>query len=301
MSFMLDHRIETLLILSETLSYTKTAELLHITQPAVSQHIRYMEKLYGCTFFMRNGRKLTITPAGSRLIRAAQIMQANSRRVFAEMMSDDPVRPLLRLGATKTIGNYVIARPLADFIKQHPEYDLELVVDNTSALLGKLDQGDLDLLFLEGNFDKQRYHHDIYQVEDFIGVCCPDNPLKICDSVKFADLMQQRLIIREPGSGTREIFEQLLQQHSYSLAAFNNTIVISQFEVIKELVQADVGVSFMYRAVVAEELREGKLSEFMFEGGPYTHEFNIVRLAESVVSPEIEAFAGVIADWQKTT
>ncbi|MDD3504606.1 MAG: LysR family transcriptional regulator, partial [Eubacteriales bacterium] len=114
---MLDHRIETLLILSETLSYTKTAELLHITQPAVSQHIRYLEKLYSCKIFMRIGRKLTITPAGSRLIRAAQIMQANSRRVFAEMMSDDPARPLLRLGATKTIGNYVIARPLADFIK----------------------------------------------------------------------------------------------------------------------------------------------------------------------------------------
>ncbi|NLW10614.1 MAG: LysR family transcriptional regulator [Clostridiaceae bacterium] len=292
---MIDHRIETLLIMSETLSYTKTAELLHLTQPAVSQHIRYLEKQYNCKLFEQYGRRIKLTPAGDRLVSAARVMQANSRRIAAELNAIDPSRPLLRLGATKTIGNYVIARPLAEFIKIHPEYDLELTVDNTYELLNGLDTGMLDLLFLEGNFDKQHYRYQLFRNEDFIGICSPENTISRQKTARMEDILSQRLIIREQGSGTREIFEQQLQQRSFSLDAFQNTITISQFSVIKELVAENIGISFVYRSVASRELSEGRLCEFSLTDSPHSHEFSIVRLPASVLPPEIDAFTDFIS------
>lgn len=292
---MIDSRIETLLIMSETLSYTRTAEMLHLTQPAVSQHIRFLEKQYNCRLFEQVGRRIKLTPSGSRLVSAARVMQANSLRIAAELMSADPARPLLRIGATKTIGSYVIARPLAEFIKLHPEYDLTLSVDNTSALLNQLDSGSLDLLFLEGNFDKQRYRYELLRDEDFIGICSPDNELLQYKSIGMEDIISQRLIIREQGSGTREIFEQQLEQKSFNLGAFDHAITISQFSVIKELVAQNIGISFVYRSVASRELAEGRLCEFSLADGPHSHEFSIVRLPDTILPSEIDLFTDFIS------
>ena len=291
---MIDHRIETLLMMSETLSYTRTAELMNLTQPAVSQHIRYLENQYECKLFEKQGRRVKLTAAGERLVRAAIIMRANSQRVEAELKSKETMRPLLRIGATKTIGSYVIARPLAEFIKLYPEYDFELVVDNTAALLHGLDSGSLDLLLLEGNFDKQHYRYQLLRDEDFIGICSPDNELSRQKTAAYEHILSQRLIIREQGSGTREIFEQLLKQNSFSLDSFRHTITISQFSVIKELVASNVGISFVYRSVASKELKDGDLCEISLSGGPHTHEFSIVKLPDTVMPAEIDVFTDFV-------
>lgn len=291
---MIDHRIETLLIMSETLSFTRTAELMNLTQPAVSQHIRFLENQYECKLFEQQGRRVKLTAAGERLVSAAKIMRANSRRVEAELKSPELARPFIRLGATKTIGSYVIARPLAEFIKLYPEYDFELVVDNTAALLHGLDSGSLDLLLLEGNFDKQHYHYQLLRDEEFIGICSPDNDLSRQKAILLEDILTQRLIIREQGSGTREIFEQMLKQKSFSLDSFRHTITISQFSVIKELVASNVGISFVYRSVASKELKDGDLCEISLSGGPHTHEFSIVRLPDTVMPAEIDVFTDFV-------
>lgn len=287
---MIDHRIETLLIMSETLSFTRTAELLHLTQPAISQHIRHLEKYYGCKLFEQNGRRIKLTAAGERLVNAAGIMQANSRRIEAELHSSDPARPLLRIGATKTIGSYFIARPLTEFIRLNPQFDLELVVNNTSVLLNRLDSGSLDLLFLEGNFDKGKYQYELLRNEEFIGICSPDSSLSRQKNIRIEDLISHRLIIREQGSGTREIFEHLLEQSSFSLDAFCHKITISDFSVIKEMVANNIGLSFVYRSVAAAELNDERVCEIKLAGGAYSHSFSIVRLPDTVLGSEIDSF-----------
>lgn len=289
---MLDHRIETLLVLSETLSYTRTAELLHLTQPAVSQHIRYLERQYDCRIFEQHGRQLVITEPGRRLIRSAQTMRANSRRIDLEMRSQQSQTRKLRIGATKTIGNYVIARPLGGFMRAHPDYEIRLDVENTSVLLGQLNEGDLDVLFLEGNFDKQRYAHRLYQWQDFIGICSPESDLA-GRSVTFSQLAARRLIVREDGSGTREILEHVLRQQSLELNHFGSLITISQFSIIKELVRQDLGISFVYRSVAARELADGRLAELAIEGFSHRHEFQIVTLPEPIATDVIEP----LVDW----
>ena len=118
---MLDFRVYTFLAVCRHMNYTKAAEELHITQPAVSQHIRYLETLYGVRLFVSEGKKVHLSPAGERLLQAATTLK-NDEAYLKELLSCVPEQaPTLRFGTTRTIGESVISTPLASYIHRHPD------------------------------------------------------------------------------------------------------------------------------------------------------------------------------------
>ena len=162
---MLDYRLQTFLTLCETMHYTRAAERLCITQPAVTQHIHFLEQHYGCRLFVYQGKTLRLTEEGERLRRMAASLAYNSRKMDEAMNEPAPVR--LCVGATKSIGEYVIAPLISQFVRQHPTTALSLAVDNTQVLLRALDQGELDFALVEGFFDKDKYGHRLLRQERF--------------------------------------------------------------------------------------------------------------------------------------
>ena len=148
-------------------------------------------------------------------------------------------------------------------------------MDNTRALLGRLHAGLLDFAYLEGFFDKGAYAHRLLRKEQFLGVCASDSPLA-GRHLELEELLAQRLIIREPGSGTREILEKMLQQFSYGVGSFSHVSQISSFTTIKSLVAGGEGITFLYRPAAEHELAEGVLTEMDIEGFPLLREFNFV-------------------------
>ena len=129
---MLDHRTETFMAVCNVMNYREAAELLHITQPAVTQHIQFLEKEYGCRLFIYENRKLIKTPAAQMLEDYLRSVQQREN-FLREKIKNNGLREL-RIGATKTIGDYVITDRIHDFLNQ-PDTALTLIVDNTKHLL----------------------------------------------------------------------------------------------------------------------------------------------------------------------
>lgn len=276
---MLDQRWNTFLVLCETMNYTRAAERLCLTQPAVTHHIHYLEDHYGCRLFSYEGKILRLTEAGMRLREFTRSMAYNARKVETTMAAPTPVS--LRVGASKTIGEYVIAPKVERFLRAQPEASFSLLVDNTRVLLQALEEGRLDFVLVEGFFDRSRYDTRLYRQEDFFGVCAPDHRLA-GRSVALDELAGERLILRESGSGTRAIFEEGLRRRNYSLDSFPGVVTISDFATIKSLVAAGLGISFLYAPVVARELETGALSRFDLAEVPMSGAFHFVCLKDNL-------------------
>ena len=284
---MLDPRWNTFLAVGETMNYTRAAERLCLTQPAVTHHIHYLEDHYGCRLFSYEGKVLRLTEAGLRLLEFTRSMAYNSRKVENAMASPVPVS--LRVGASKTIGEFIIAPKIERFLRAQPDASFSLMVDNTQVLLRELEAGRLDFVLVEGFFDRSRYDAQLCQREDFFGVCAPGHRLA-GRSVPLDELVGERLILRESGSGTRAIFEEALHRQNYTLDSFSSVVTISDFSTIKSLVVDGLGVSFLYAPVVAQELKAGTLARFDLAEVPMSGAFYFVCLKDNL-------FAKSWVDW----
>ena len=292
---MLDFRIETFLVLCETRSYVQAAERLHITQPAVTQHIKHLEKQYGVALFRYANRTLSLTPQGEQLQKYALAMQANNARITAHLCNSGQAVQRLAVGATLSIGEFVLAPLAAQYLAQTPELRLTFTIANTRKLLRKIDVGTLDCAFVEGRFDRQRYGSRLFQRERFVGVCGGGHPLA-GQTADWDRLLRERLILREEGSGTRDILEQCLHERNLTLAQFSHRTEVNNFAAIKELVRAGVGITFVYEPVVRRELERGELVLLDIPRFRVEREFNFVYQRENLFMAEPLAFFAFCLD-----
>lgn len=284
---MLDSRWNTFLVLCETMNYTRAAQRLCLTQPAVTHHIHYLEDHYGCRLFSYEGKVLRLTEAGLRLLEVTRSMAYNSQKIEEIMAAEAPIS--LRVGTSKTIGEYVVAPKVERFLRAHPEANFSLLVDNTQVLLQALEAGRLDFVLVEGFFERSRYDTQLFRREAFFGVCPPGHRLA-GRSVPLDELESERLILRENGSGTRAIFEDALRRQNRTLHSFDSVVTISDFATIKSLVADGLGVSFLYAPVVERELAQGTLARFDLSDTPMSGAFYFVCLKDNL-------FASAWSDW----
>ncbi len=280
---MLDYRIDTFLTLCDTMNYREAAEQLHITQPAVTQHIQFLEREYGCALFTYRGRTLAKTPAADLLEQSARAMRHNDRDVRRRLRGEQ-VQPL-RLGATKTIGDYVLPQHIERFLRKNCAA-LTLVVDNTERLLRLLDADKLDFAIVEGFFDKERYDSRCLREEPFVGICRKSHAFAGRE-ITLSELLRETIIHREAGSGTRAILEQQLRGYNESLSRFAGQICISSFKLILELVRKGFGVSFVYQ-VLADS--DPDIDTFRLQAGPVVRQFNLVWLRQADVQQKMDWF-----------
>lgn len=272
---MLDFRHETFLALCRIRSYTKTAEALHLTQPAVTQHIKALEAHYGNRLFAYAGKTLTLTEHGKLLYKFASTV-ASDTGILAEMLRKKALTdPPLQFGATLSIGQYVMPNILEQVLSSKPNTAVSMLVENTQHLLEELDRGKIQFALIEGLFDKAAYHSELFAMEPFIGVCSKNAPFTK-EALSFEELTKQNLIVREKGSGTREIFEHLLEKHNMSITNFSKVTEIGNMEVIKQLVKSGLGITFLYKAAAKKELIQGEMKQLKIAGLDTCYEFNFV-------------------------
>lgn len=272
---MLDNRTETFLAVCHEMSFTKAARTLHVSQPAVSQHIQYLEDYYGTKLFRFEGKKIFLTDAGELLRKSFTALRNNEIYLREQLSMLQNKRNTLRLGATLTVGEYMISDPLIRYLSSHPDSDITVTVANTKKLLSSLDDGKIDFALLEGDYPHASYRHQTYRQEQFIPVCSQSHAF-IRRPETLCDLTSESLIIREPGSGTRKIMEQALEDADITLKDFANVITIGNMNTIKELVTADCGITFLYKTAVKKELEDGILKEIELTSPGITHEISIV-------------------------
>lgn len=285
---MLDFRIETFLAVCETMSYTQAARRLNITQPAVSQHMAHLERIYETRLFERRGRHLELTPAGELLRQACETM-VHDEGLLRERMAQAAgtnSRLRLRIGMTLTAGEYVVAAPLARYLVRHRDVDVSVRSGDTAELLEGLARGEVDCAFIEGLFDASRYESDCFDAQRLMCVCAPDHPLA-GGMVELDDLLGECLIVREAGSGSRAVLEHALVTRNLSLASFGRRVEASSVGICRALAEGGVGITFLYEAAVREALDAGRLSPIELTGAPIEHDISFVRLPGSVYRHEL--------------
>lgn len=268
---MIDYRMHTFLTVCKTMNYRAAAEHLNITQPGVSQHIHYLEEHYGCKLFIYNGKHLSMTPQAEILKRHAEIMHYQEQCLLQALTPK--AGHTLNIGATKTIGEYVIAEQISAFLNE-PENKITVEIDNTVRILNLLDQGILDFALIEGYFDRNKYDSLLYRKEPFVGFCSATHPFA-GKEVDPTSLWKENLIVREEGSGTRNILQQLLHGHNRSFEDFTRVTCISNFGLLERLVADGSGITFAYHAAGAGN---PTLSSFRVKDWNTYREFNYVYL-----------------------
>ncbi len=278
---MLDFRMDTFLAVCRCMNYTRAAEMLNITQPAVSQHIRYLEEEYQTKLFVQRGKKIELTESGKLLRQAVLRMQHDVLHLKKEIGKQQGKRRKLCFGATFTIGEHLVPERLPRLLAEYPGLSVEIRLGNTIGLLESLNKGELEFAIVEGNFAKQEYAHMLYKKEPFLAVCAPCHHfVKEPDSLE--QLLSETLLVREEGAGNREILERTLQGKNLSLDDFAGCIEINDIQAIKELVMRDVGIGFLYQAAAERELREGSLKQIVLSDFQILHDMAFVWMKGSV-------------------
>ena len=265
----MDSKLHTFLTLCRTMNYRVAAEHLHLSQPAVTKQIQTLEQVLHTKLFCYDGHSLHKTEACLLLERYAISQQYQFEEL--QLAIADKRRLKLRIGATKTIGDYVLIDAIKAYLSD-PSHELSLVVDNTKHLLQMLDENQLDFAVIEGNFSQTKYDSYLLRMEPFVGICAKNSAL--CGkTVSIQDLLKETIIVREDGSGTRRIFEERLAASGYELNDFSRDISISSFISVKALVASNIGISFLYNAVVANE---DNIGTFSVPGITEPHPFHVV-------------------------
>ena len=277
---MLDFRMDTFLALCRTMNYTRAAEELNITQPAVTQHIQYLQRHYGVKLFQYRDKHLFLTEAGAALRSAALTMEHDERELMEHLPLLQKGLQHLRLGATLTVGEYALPPHLGRYMKRHPDVALHLVVGSTRRLLEGLNRGELDAAVVEGYFAKREYDAIRWSMEPYVCVCAAGSALE--GPMELEDLFTQTLILRDPESGTREILERALLERNFQLSDFRRVVEINDLTVIKQLVEQNCGITFLYRRAVERELEEGQLRQVFLRGWEVQHEFTFLWRKGSV-------------------
>lgn len=276
---MLDYRYQTFLALTEEMNYTRTAKKLHITQPAVTQHIHYLQNQLGVELVHYEGRQLTITEKGKQLQKDLLLLQKEIQQI-QEQLNPKEESPSFAFGATLTIGEYMMPNLIEAYMHAYPAHKLSMVVNNTKSLVDLLEHGKIDFAFVEGEFNQRLFGFHKISAEPFIAVCSEKSSLWRKEQ-KINDLFSYSLLIREEGSGSRLILETALKNKGIHLDSFIKTMTIGSIGSIKKLVEKDLGLTFLYRRAVEEELKNGTLKEIKLKDFAIEHPFHLIYLKEA--------------------
>jgi DNA-binding transcriptional LysR family regulator len=257
---MADRRLQVFHAVAKHLSFTKAAEALFMTQPAVTFQIRQLEEYFNTRLFDRAQGRIALTPAGALALEYAERILALSAELDTRLkeMSGQVAGPLL-IGASTTIAEFLLPRVLGEYKARYPAVVPRLFVANSEAVQGRIAERTLDLGFIEGDSHLPSLVTDVCCDDELQVVCAPSHPLAQLKSVAPRALMEHAYVSREPGSGTREVIDRYLQKAGVQPEALQVVMELGSPEALKGLVATGLGFTIMSHAIAALEVRLGRL------------------------------------------
>lgn len=286
--------LTTFVTLAEVKNFTKTAELLHISQPSVSLHIKNLEKEFQTTLFLRSPKSVQITPTGQILYERAKQILATYEAAKDEIVAHyHAVRGTLIIGASFTIGEYVLPPILARLQQEYPQLELQIIIGNTEEIIHLAKLLQIDIGLIEGQSHDQELIIQPFMQDELFIVASHNHPLTKCSSINISELQQQNWIAREPGSGTRIYLEHLFRAYSLQVKSL---LTISSNQGIKESVIQGLGLSLLSGCVIERELKNGDLAIVSLEGQPFTRTFSYLYSPTMKNKRNVEALLGLITE-----
>lgn len=235
---------------------TNSSDALGISQSAISMALQELEANLGTKFFERRNKKLILNENGRLLLDRATAMLKEFEELESAFL-EDGISGKLKIGASQTIGDYIMPHLIYEFMQKYPLSKCELVVANTKDIVSMLDSGDVDVAFVEGYVSDQRIDVKHWSDDELV-VLVSDKKLFKKDEYKLSEIEDTKWILREKGSGTRAIFEEGLGDNFGKLNIF---LTLGHNEAIKNLVMDTDSIACLSRLAVQKELNDKKLFE----------------------------------------
>ena len=269
-------KLETLLAVCEKGSFTKAAEELSLTQPAVSHHIRQLEEETGVRIFYRKKGGIVLTPKGKIIVKYAKRMAGLHEKMCRDLAAAARQMTTLRVGITHTAESSLIAEVLAQYSAENDGVNITIVTETIHNLYEMLSNYEVDLAIVEGRVKDPSISALLLDTDYLVCVMSNNHPLARQSMVTIGDLRQERMILRLPNSGTRNLLESHLESLQMDLSDFNVVLEVDNIATIKDLIRKDMGISILARSACMDELRKGKLTALPIENLSMIRETNLL-------------------------
>lgn len=273
---MIDVKLYTLLAVVEYKSYTRAAEHLSLTQPAVTQHIKQLEKELNIKIFNRVGNEIKPTNEGNIVIQYARRSIALYQRMKQSILDEQHHVRRLKVGITHTAECNAVAEVLGMYSSKNPGTSITIISDSINNLYSMLKNYEIDLAVVEGKVQDASINSLLLDTDSLMLAVSNNNPLAKKSMVTINELKKQPIILRSPSSGTRNLFAASLESNNLSLDDLNIILEVDNIATIKDLIRRDIGVSILARSACLDEIKKGKITMLPIENLSMIREVNIL-------------------------
>jgi len=273
----MDIKLKVFCTVAETGSFTRTSRIVHLSQPAVSLQIQSLEEFFETKLFDKTGKQLNLTQAGKILYEHAKHILEHHNEVVKEINKlTGSMKGAVEIGASTTLGNYILPRIITDFRRIHPKIKIKLRIGNTERVEDLMHSGFVDFGIVEGRPSRGDTKTEKVISDQLILAVHPGHALARKKSVSVLDLTRESFIMREQGSGTRQQIEEFLSRHGLNIQDLHIALIMGSTESIKAAVEAGNGIAMISRWAVRKEVEDGRLSAVSLREGGITRDLSLI-------------------------
>lgn len=290
-----DHKMKVFCTVAETKSFSKTSEIVHLTQPAVSLQIQALEEHYETKLFDRTSNSITLSPTGEVLYKYAKYilaLYASAEKEIGKITGY--TKGSVTIGASTTIGNHILPNVILSFKKIYPKVRINVYIENTKKIMDLLNTGTIELGLVEGEMSKYKVTLEPIIQDELFVIVSPQHPWAKRKTISIAELSKEPFIFREEGSGTRQVTEKYFSSHGLKMRDVHLTITLGSTESIKEAVESGIGVSIVSKWVARKEVKYGSLIMLGIKEGKMVRNFNLVMNKNAILSHAVAEFVAFI-------
>jgi DNA-binding transcriptional LysR family regulator len=287
----MEHKLKVFCTVAETKSFSKTSEIIHLTQPAVSLQIQALEEKYETKLFDRSSSKVNLTPAGEVLYKYAKdilALYASAEKVISEMTG--LVKGSITIGAGSTIGNYLLPSVITDFRKAHPKIKVHLLIGNMQKVIELLNSGNINIGFVEGDVKRHKMFSEKLVSDELLVIVPSYHQWAQRKEISATELIGEPFIFREAGSSTRQTIEKFLSKHGITTQDMKVSMVLGSTEAIKDAVENGLGISIISQWAARKESKYGILHLINLKEEKIVRNFSLLLYKNSVSTHAVDEF-----------
>jgi DNA-binding transcriptional LysR family regulator len=281
----MDIKLKVFCTVAERGSFTRAARIVHLSQPAVSLQIQSLEEFFETKLFDKTGKQVSLTVAGKILYEHAKHIIGHYDEVVKEINKlTGKMKGAVALGASTTLGNYILPQIITEFKKIHPKIKIKLRIGNTERIEDLMHSGFVDFGIVEGKTSRSTTKTERLISDRLALVVHPKHTLTRKKSVSILDVTREPFILREQGSGTRQHIEKFLHKHGLNINDLHVALIMGSTESIKSAVEAGTGIAILSRWAVRKEVEDGRLKTVNFKEESFTRDLTLIFSKKPLLS-----------------
>lgn len=285
------HQLHIFYTVAEKGSFSAAAQALYMTQPAVTMQVQALEEYFGCKMFLRTTKRIELTEAGRTLLpyalQSIELMK-NTEAAMAKFTQD--LQGRLQLGASLTMGEFILPQLLGSFGIAHPHISVSMKVMNTTQILEEILHHQLNFGIIEAPIDHPDVQSDAIMSDELMLILPLDHELTKKESITWTDVVAYPFILREIGSGTRRVMEDELVRNGFDLNSIKIIMELGSTGAIKSAVEAKLGITILSESAIKHELALGLLTTKKIENLRFIRSFYSIYLRSTLLPLSAVAF-----------